>query len=222
MQETMIRVWDIPTRLFHWSLVLLFGALWVSGELGGRAMRYHEIFGFLLLALVVTRVLWGLVGSRTARFSDFMRGPRTTLAYLAAVLRGRPPASLGHNPLGGWMVLTLLVLLLAQASSGLFATDDIAFDGPLNYLVHEHTAKLLTRFHHLDFRLLLLLAGVHLLAVAIHRLRFGDDLVRPMLSGRKPVPPGWQGPPPALTSAWRALILFGVVAGGLYFAIFHP
>jgi len=221
MNRETIAVWDLPTRLFHWSLVLLLGGLWISAEIGNEAMRYHEILGFLVLALVVTRGLWGVVGSSTARFSHFVRGPGGARAYLRRLRRGEAGHTVGHNPLGGWMVLLLLVLLLAQAVSGMFATDDLAFDGPLNYLVREHTAHQLTHLHHLGFDLLLGLVGLHVVAVVFYLVRFGVNLVRPMITGRKAVPEGWQGEAPTLRRGWLALMLFAAVAGGLYATIFR-
>ncbi|MBL7250606.1 cytochrome b/b6 domain-containing protein [Alloalcanivorax marinus] len=195
------RVWDLPTRLFHWTLVGLFGFLWYSGGGSSAEMDWHMLAGYALLALLLFRVLWGFWGSRHSRFRDFLTAPAAAARYGLAFARGRAPVYRGHNPLGGWMVVVMLVLLLAQVVSGLFATDDISIDGPLNHLVSSSLAGAFTDFHGLNINLLLMLAGLHVAAVAAHRLR-GERLVGAMISGRKP---GADDAAPA--PVWRALVL---------------
>jgi len=195
------RVWDLPTRLFHWILVGLFAFLWYSGGGSSAEMDWHMLAGYALLALLLFRILWGFWGSPHSRFRDFLTAPAAAVRYGLAFARGRAPAYRGHNPLGGWMVVVMLVLLLAQAISGLFATDDISIDGPLNHLAPSSLAGALTDFHGFNINLLLVLAGLHVAAVAAHRLR-GERLVGAMITGRKA---GDGDAAPA--SAWRALLL---------------
>jgi len=195
-----VAVWDAPTRLFHWVLVLLIGLLWLSGEIGGLAintplpwggtlflgnMDLHMLLGEAVLALVLFRVLWGLVGSSTARFSEFVRGPAPVGAYLRAVTRGETPLFTGHNPAGALMILALLAVLATQAGLGLFANDDIFSEGPLAHLVSKETSDSLTGLHGAVFNVLLALVALHVAAALYYVIR-GKNLVRPMLTGRKP------------------------------------
>ncbi len=206
------RVWDLPTRLFHWILVGLFAFLWYSGGGSSAEMDWHMLAGYALLALLLFRILWGFWGSRHSRFRDFLTAPAAAVRYGLAFARGRAPAYRGHNPLGGWMVVVMLVLLLAQAISGLFATDDISIDGPLNHLASSSLAGALTDFHGFNINLLLVLAGLHVAAVAAHRLR-GERLVGAMITGRK-AGDGDAAPAPA----WRALVL-AVIAAALVWLV---
>lgn len=185
-----VRVWDLPTRLFHWSLAGLVAALWASGEFG--KLEVHMQLGQAALALILFRIVWGIVGSRTARFSDFVRGPAAVRAYLLAARRGAV-RSIGHNPLGAYSVLALLALVLLQAGSGLFASDDIMTEGPLTHLVSAGTVSLLSSVHRIGFKLLLAFIILHLAAVAFYRLIKKDDLVGAMITGRKRVPDGVEG-----------------------------
>jgi cytochrome b len=178
-----VAVWDLPVRLFHWSLASLMVAAWVTHKLD--RMELHALAGYAVLTLVLFRLAWGLVGGGHARFTDFLRGPAATLAYARALFARRPPHLLGHNPLGGWMVLALLLVLLVQAGLGLFGTDDVAFDGPLNHLVGSRTAALFTTLHKLGSKLLLGMVALHLAGVAAHWMIERDNLVWPMFTGRK-------------------------------------
>ncbi|WP_290744130.1 cytochrome b/b6 domain-containing protein [Haliea sp.] len=196
-------LWDWPTRLFHWSLPVLLPLAWWTAEEG--QMERHQWVGYTLLVLVVFRIGWGLIGSRHSRFTDFLRGPRTVLGYL----RGRIPAGPGHNPLGGWSVVVLLTLLLAQAVSGLFNSDRILFDGPLYYAVDSSTRDFLGVVHEWAFNALLAMVAVHLLAVGWHQWRLGEKLLQAMWLGRAR---GREGEAPVV-GWWRALLLLAAVSG---------
>lgn len=185
-----VKVWDLPTRLFHWILVLLIVVLGVSGELG--KLDIHMLAGPAVLALVLFRLLWGVVGSDTARFSHFVRGPRAVAAYVAAARQGTV-RSIGHNPLGAFSVLALLALVAVQATTGLFTSDDILSEGPLAHLVSAKTVSLLSGLHRIGFKVLLAFIAVHLAAVAFYRLVKKDDLIQAMISGEKSVPADVQG-----------------------------
>lgn len=181
-----VRVWDLPTRLFHWTLALLVAIAVVSAKMD--ALSVHMFVGETILALVLFRLVWGIVGSQTARFSDFIKGPRAVLAYLAqSKTPGAAPVTLGHNPLGGLMVVVLLLALGAQAGSGLFTSDDIVVDGPLVPLVAGATVKALSTLHRLLSDGILILVGLHVAAVLAYLLVKKDNLIRPMITGRKRV-----------------------------------
>ncbi|WP_298374687.1 cytochrome b/b6 domain-containing protein [Azospirillum sp.] len=181
-----VRVWDLPTRLFHWTLALLVAIAVVSAKMD--ALSVHMFVGETILALVLFRLVWGIVGSQTARFSDFIKGPRAILAYIAqSKTPGAAPVTLGHNPLGGLMVVVLLLALGAQAGSGLFTSDDIVVDGPLVPLVAGATVKALSTLHRLLSDGILILVGLHVAAVLAYLLVKKDNLIRPMITGRKRV-----------------------------------
>lgn len=177
-----MKVWDLPTRLFHWLIVLLIGFSWWSAETGH--MDWHYRSGISALILLVFRVQWGFLGSSTARFSNFLRSPAKVLAYLR-----RPRDSIhapGHNPLGGYSVIGMLLTLSAQIGTGLFAVDvDGIESGPLSYLVSFDQGRVAATIHHLTFSVLQGLVVLHLLAIAYYRLR-GRRLIMPMVTGRDP------------------------------------
>ncbi len=179
-------VWDLPVRLTHWLLVVSVVGSYVTHRLGTSAFRFHRWCGYTTLVLVTVRCIWGFVGPRHARFTSFVCTPGTVLGYLGEQLRGRASAFAGHNPAGGWMVLLLLVLLLGQALTGLFANDTIADTGPLYGLVTNHTSDRLTHWHHRLFAALLIAVALHVIAVAAYLLARKTNLVTPMLTGRKP------------------------------------
>ncbi|HEY6941996.1 cytochrome b/b6 domain-containing protein [Dokdonella sp.] len=208
------RVWDVPTRAFHWSLVLLVAAQYASGEFGWPSMEWHYRCGYATLALLVFRVLWGFAGSQTSRFGDFLRGPRAVLRYLVALRRGEAPRAAGHNPLGGWSVVAMLASIALQAASGLFASDDISEDGPLVARVSAATVALMTRVHAWNRYVLLALIVLHLGAIAAYALR-GTNLVAPMWTGRARE---GAAPPLRFAPAWLALVL-GVLAAGAVWAL---
>lgn len=179
------RVWDLPVRICHWLLVLLVPAAWASAEFGDVAKTQHEIVGLTLLGVVLFRLVWGLVGSRTARFASFVRGPKAILAYARGLFSKEAEPVVGHNPLGALSVLALLAALLAQAGTGLFTDDDVLAQGPLRHLVSYDTARALTSIHHTIFDGLLALITLHLLAVLFYALVRRQNLVGPMITGRR-------------------------------------
>lgn len=213
-----IRIWDAPVRLFHWAIVALFGVLWWSGE--ERLFDWHRLAGYTLLALVLFRVIWGLVGSQTARFSSFVRGPGTVAAYVRGSMfrRGAAPHA-GHNPLGGWSVILLLALLALQVGLGLFAVDvDGMESGPFSYLVEFDTGRFAAETHELVFNLLLATIALHVVAVAFYLVVRRENLVRPMITGARP----WHGVAPALRFASLPLALaLLAISGGVVWALIH-
>jgi cytochrome b len=209
-------IWDLPTRLFHWLLVLLIAGAWVTQE--EEAYDLHAPIGYAVLALLLFRIGWGFVGSETSRFSTFVKGPGKALQYLRG-LRGSAARvqHVGHNPLGGYSVLLMLLALFVQAVTGLFLYDGDFFWGPLNHLVSEETADLLEEVHEINFNLLLVLILFHLLAIIYYRFGRGQDLLRPMVGGKAELPDGVS--PPRIASGWLALVLLLGSAALVYLLI---
>lgn len=206
-----VRVWDLPTRLFHWLVVLLVAAAYASEELNW--MDWHARIGEALLALVIFRLLWGCFGSATSRFRNFVAGPRAALRHLRHVLRREPDLQVGHNPAGGWMVLLLIALLLGETLSGLYVNNDVADDGPFTEWVPAAVANAITALHSILWYALLAAVALHVLAIVLYAVAKGHDLLRPMLTGRKQLPPRIAAPlmAPAMP-AWLALLAGAAMA----------
>ncbi|HCB15238.1 MAG TPA: hypothetical protein DEP36_16960 [Gammaproteobacteria bacterium] len=204
-----VPVWDLPTRLFHWVLAGLMIAQWWTAE-QSSTMDYHIWGGYAVLTLVLFRLIWGFVGSDTVRFSDFVRGPVAALGYVKALLRGETPLYLGHNPMGGWSIVAMLILLLVQAGTGLFANDDILIEGPLYAWVSKDTSDWLTAIHRFNFNLLLVVIAVHITAVLFYLLVKRENLIHPMLSGRKHLPLEQVDRVPHMVSPWLGLAVLAV------------
>lgn len=183
-----IRVWDLPIRLFHWFLVIGIVLSFVTVKIGGIAMEFHARVGYCVLALIIFRICWGCIGSHHARFINFVPSPKSLLSYLS----GKPKAGLGHNPLGALSVLALLFSIGLQALTGLFANDDIAFEGPLAKHVSNETVALLTSIHHQNEKVLIILIIVHLCAIFYYQKFKGENLIKPMLLGDKEIDPSEQ------------------------------
>ena len=158
-----VRVWDLPTRLFHWLLVILVITSFATAKIGGNAMQYHEWSGFTILALLLFRIFWGFVGSRESRFVTFIRSPSAVFRYATTLVRRDSTHFLGHNPLGGWSIIAMLFSLLVQAATGLFANDDIITEGPLSDWVSKATSDWLTRVHKLNEDVIIVLVSIHVL-----------------------------------------------------------
>jgi len=181
--NTRIEVWDAPTRLFHWSVVILIFISWLSADQG--YMKVHLASGLTLLVLLLFRIGWGFAGATTARFSNFLHRPSSIFSYLKALVGGSKPLHAGHNPAGGLMVLLLLEVLLAQAVTGLFGNDGLKFSGPLALLVSADMSDRLTQIHSLIFNIILVLVWLHLVAIGFYFLVKGENLVGPMVTGKK-------------------------------------
>jgi cytochrome b len=179
-----LRVWDLPTRLFHWLLALGVIGSFVTIKAGGAWMIWHERIGYATLALIAFRLAWGFAGGRYARFASFVRGPSALIAHL----RGGPVGATapGHSPLGALSVLALLAVIGFQAVSGLFTNDDIAFEGPLARYVSGATSSLLTTLHRWNENTILALVALHVAAIVYYRVVRGRDLIGPMIVGDAP------------------------------------
>ena len=178
-----VYVWDAPTRLFHWCIVVLLFISWLSADQG--YMRIHLWSGLSLLVLLLFRIGWGFAGATTARFSNFLHTPSRIAAYLKTLVMGEKPLHAGHNPAGGLMVVVLLAVLLAQAATGLFANDGLHFSGPLALLISSDLSDQVTQVHGTIFNIILLLVWLHLVAIGFYYLVKGENLVGPMVTGRK-------------------------------------
>ena len=178
-----VRVWDLPTRVFHWSLVLCTLGLAISGLTGGSAMIWHLRLGYAVLTLLLFRIVWGLLGGRWSRFGAFIYAPRSIINYLIG--KGKPEHSVGHSPIGAGSVFAMLAVLLAQVGSGLMSDDEIAFAGPLTSFVSNATVGLATNYHaNIGKWLLLALVVLHVAAILFY-LRRKNNLVSAMVYGDK-------------------------------------
>ena len=209
------RVWDFPTRLFHWALVIAFGVSWYTAE--NTIMEVHRWSGYTIIALLTFRLYWGLFGSSTARFAGFVKGPRAILGYLRGLASGARADIVGHSPLGALSVIAMLLLLVMQVCLGLFAVDiDGIESGPLSYLVSFDVGRVAARTHHLVFNALLALVALHIVAIAFYLIAKRDNLIGPMFTGRKTFGAGAEKAA-RFTSPW--VILPGLMlAGALVFA----
>jgi cytochrome b len=202
-----VRVWDWPVRVFHWTLLALVVASVTTAKVGGLWMDWHMRSGYAVLALVAFRIAWGFAGTRWARWSSFLHAPAHALRYARTLVVPPHENTVGHNPLGGYMVLALLALLLSQAVTGLFANDDVLTEGPLVKLVAKATSDRLTSIHNLGEKLLYALVPLHVVAVLVHRVRFGEDLVTAMITGVKKLPERLAGEGIGATPHVRAIVL---------------
>ncbi len=206
-----VRVWDLPTRLSHWTLVVLFGVCWWTAD--HDHWQWHRLAGYGVLCAVWFRLAWGFCGGQTARFGDFVRGPGATFRYVRKLFRrgsDASPSPLGHNPLGALSILAMLGMLLAQTTFGLFAVngDGIA-SGPLSRWVSYRTGRLFARLHAVNFDLLLLMIAVHLSAIAIYRFVRKEKLLPAMIHGYKTRAPTTEVP--YFVPWWRAVLIAAAI-----------
>lgn len=220
-----VLAWDLPTRLFKWALVVCIAVAWASDKLGGGNPTVHVTNGRIVLTLVVFRILWGFVGGSTARFSSFLASPGTSIAYGLALLKNREGHYLGHNPLGGWMVIVLVALAGAMAVTGLFNADvdRMIIEGPLAKTVSDATITLAHKLHHQIFDLLMICVVLHVAAVVFHAVVKKERLVPAMVTGKKPAglyvdaraaTPGAIGLALACLVAATAIVWLGIRAAG--------
>ncbi len=183
-----MKIWDWPTRLVHWALALLVPASWITAN-AFDLLALHMVLGYVTLGLVLFRVLWGLAGPRHARFTSFIAGPGTTLRYLRTLGQRNSRPSAGHNPLGALAIVLMLSMLGLQASTGLFASDELAYFGPWNGAISSSSAEAINGFHKANGQLIPWVIGLHLLAVGWYAAYKRQNLVGPMITGRKASPP---------------------------------
>jgi cytochrome b len=214
----LMRVWDAPTRLFHWAIVLLLITSYVSVKTD--RMSLHFLSGYTVMTLLLFRLVWGLIGSETSRFRQFLRSPVEAFSHLAQFGDREPDREIGHNAAGGWMVLLMLVVLIVQVSTGLFAGDPVEGGGPFVEQLAAPTQKLLDRIHSFNFNIILGLAGLHIVAVFAYAIVKRHDLVRPMVTGKKRLPATMRQPRfvnpllAALVLAGAAVCVWGLIQFG--------
>jgi cytochrome b len=187
-----IRVWDLPTRLFHWSLLVAVVGCFITAKISGNAMLWHARLGYAVLVLLVFRLIWGVIGGYHSRFANFVTGPKAVLAYLSQMNTSKATHTPGHNPMGALSVIALLGSLLFQASSGLFANDDISFEGPLAKFISSSSSSLLTKLHHWNEKVLIALVVLHLAAILFYTFKKKQPLVPAMISGDLVITPSAQ------------------------------
>jgi cytochrome b len=210
-----VRVWDLPTRLFHWSLVVAVTGAFITVKLGGLWMDWHVRFGLTAFALLLFRLIWGLIGPRYARFTQFVKSPATVSAYL----KNHYQHTLGHSPLGALSVMAMLLIFGFQAISGLFANDDILTSGPLAYLNSDLSSRL-TELHKLNEWIMLGVISLHLLAILWHRTIRKQKLISAMVHGDSKVDAETYAQAPPARDTWQirlgALLLASIIIGLTY------
>jgi cytochrome b len=210
-------------RIVHWLLVVGIAGSYATHKAGIEYFRYHLWFGYLVVVLATFRLIWGVVGTRHARFWNFLRGPVATARYLAGLVRGTSDSHAGHNPLGGWMVMLLLLALFAQGVTGLFANDEIFNTGPLYAYISDDLSLKLTSWHRRLFDWILIAVALHVVAVLGYLLFKKTNLIAPMFSGRKPQHAVPENEAIYSSRLWAAaLVLAGVVATLTWFVMNAP
>lgn len=204
-----MKVWDLPVRLFHWALVLLILAAWTTQYL--NRMDLHIWAGEAILSLLLFRILWGFVGSETARFCQFLHSPVAALRHLARLRRREPDLQAGHNAAGGWMVVAMLALIGLQAGTGLFSNDDGDAEGPLMHLIRKSQSNALSRVHALTFTAIAAAIVLHVVTIGVYAAVKRQNLVWPMVTGTKRMPPATD-PPRFVNPVWALVTLAIAVA----------
>jgi cytochrome b len=214
-RETTVRVWDLPIRLFHWGIVVGVFTSWLTQY--ENWMQAHEICGYSIFAALLFRLSWGLIGSDTARFRNFLRSPLAGIEHLRHFRRCEPDREVGHNAAGGWMVLVILLLLAIQVGSGLCANNQVDFQGPLADRVGQDWSDFLSSVHAANFTAIEVAVLLHVAAVLAYALVKGQNLVRPMVTGVKRLPAGTRAP--RLASSALALLLVAISGGIVAFVV---
>ena len=213
-----VRIWDIPTRLFHWTLVLLVSVSFYTGLNGGIAeMDYHMLSGYAVLACLCFRIGWGFIGGKYARFTQFVKGPRAVYTSIRQLFDRDSSGYPGHNPLGALSILAMLVILFLQAITGLFSNDDILLEGPLVPMVSYETSRELTGIHKINKWLIGGLIALHLTAIVFYRIVKGEHLLSPMINGRKML--DITEPPPPLRMEIAKGIILMLICSALVYAL---
>ncbi len=211
-QQQGFAVWDWPLRVFHWALVILIALQWASAEFHWISMEWHYTLGYVILGLIVFRLVWGFVGSTSARFAYFVRGPGVVIDYLRATIKGTAERAVSHNPLGALSVLALIGTVLVQVVSGLFLRED-DFYAPLAHLVTKQTRHFAHEVHEVGQQVLLILIGLHIVAIIYYAVFKKDPLVPAMVHGRKELP---RDPALNFASAGKALVVIALCAAATW------
>lgn len=219
IDQTAVRVWDLPTRVFHWLLVVSFITAYATNKLGLDYFTWHLWSGYFVIVLVVFRILWGLLGTHHAQFSNFMRHPVETLRYARQLVKKNSRTYAGHNPLGAWMVLLLLLLMLVQAITGLFSNDEIFNTGPLYGYISNELSLQLTGIHKDLFYWIAAAVALHVIAIFFYLIVKRENLIKAMITGKKPRA-GYEGARSIESSKiWLALVLVVIISAVLAWII---
>lgn len=218
-----VSVWDIPVRLFHWSLATSILMSFITAQIGGNAMEWHKRIGYFVIGLILFRVVWGFVGSYHARFKNFVYAPATVINYAKNLFKKDSAHYVGHNPMGGLSVVALIASVGFQTVTGLFSNDDILLEGPYASMVSKAFSDQMTRLHQLNSDLILILVGLHLSAIVFYAMFKKEQLIEAMLTGKKDIDPSIDGQfeaemPEEARSAWLPWSIV-VVVGVLTYAL---
>jgi cytochrome b len=212
---TRVRVWDLPTRLFHWALALCVVGSIATGYIGGDIIQWHARLGYAILTLLLFRIVWGFVGGYWSRFASFVYSPRSVVAYLRQ--RAHPDHLIGHSPLGAGSVFAMLFFLLAQAATGLVSDDEISFTGPLNRFVSSARALAATWYHkEVGQRILISLVLLHVAAILFYLVKKKRNLIHAMVVGDKEVAQATRASRDTAGTRIAALLILAVCAGLVY------
>jgi cytochrome b len=215
---TSTRVWDLPTRIFHWALAVCVFCLLITGFRGGDAMSWHYRFGYCVLTLLMFRLVWGIVGGKWSRFASFIYAPSNILRYLKG--QGEPLHSVGHNPMGAFSVFAMLALLLAQVGTGLISDDEISAAGPLTKFVTNATVSLASSYHvTIGKVLVIVLVITHLAAIVFYLYKKRENLIKPMLHGDKLLPASTPASIDTTATRTLAVAILLVCAAAVYWLV---
>ena len=214
-------VWDLPLRLFHWLLALSIIASYATAKLGFDWMQWHFYLGYWTIGLLVFRMLWGIFGPRHARFGSFIHNPSAIWLYLKGMFNPESARSIGHNPVGGLMVLLMLLLVAVQAGTGLFTTDAVVWAGPYNPSVSESTAGFLSTVHDWNFNFIIGAVVLHIGAILFYAFYKKQNLVVPMLHGHLPAVMVPEHEAIKSSQLFKALVVSLVAAGFVYWLLAH-
>ena len=207
-------IWDLPVRLFHWLLVLCIAAQYITAELLEGYMEVHFYIGYFTLGLIIFRLIWGFVGPKYSRFSNFIRSPFAALQYFKLLIQRKNPKYTGHNPLGGWIVPVVILIVGLQAVSGLFTNDDVLYQGPYYAAIDSELQGVFQWLHHNVFNLIIGIIVLHLVAIAWYQLVLKYPLIGAMLSGKKIAKTGIPG-----SKIILALVIAGLIALFIYWLV---
>ena len=216
-KDKKILIWDLPTRLFHWLLVVSLFAAWYTSEQEGEMVEQHMLIGYFILGLVLFRIIWGFVGTKHARFASFFPTPSVVKQYISEVSTTKNTT--GHNPLGAIMVFIMLLLILFQATTGLFINDDIFSEGPYYGVLNEYWQQVASFIHHNSFNLLIAAIALHIAAILYYRLSKNINLVLPMITGKKPADEVNQNESISNSKLWLAGVLIILVTVFVYWLV---
>jgi cytochrome b len=214
-------VWDLPLRLFHWLFATSIIACWITAEAGFDWMQVHFWLGYWTIGLLIFRVIWGFIGPRHARFSSFVATPAAMWRYLRSMTNGANITTVGHNPLGGIMVIAMLILVTIQSVTGLFATDEIVWSGPYSPAVSKDTARTLTTLHHTNFNWILAAVALHVTAIAFYGIVKKQNLIASMLTGHKPATLVPEHEAISSSELLKATIVTLISTGAVYWLVSH-